>query len=397
MRLLRRGCLATLIAMLLVVACPGAATAADEAAAGLPPVIIEFFFEPGCPECEQVKQEVLPELEARYDGFYVLRRYDVGVISNVARLVTYQDELGVTENEPVSMFVDYQYVFSGVDAMKQGLYDRVDESVGERLAPGWTPPAPIEVAIDDAGGTEVVVEHMRNFALLAVIAGGLTDGINPCAISTLVFFMSLLAVARVKGRALLMMGVSFCLASFLTYTALGFGLLRVLHTFAGFPVLRTAVDTVLIASLAVLSLLSIRDAWRYHRSGEAGDVTLQLPDRIKRRIHEVMRTRLKTGNLVVAGFVIGTAVTALESICTGQVYVPTLVVVVKSGRGSAQALLYLLLYNAMFVTPLVIVFALTFCGLRTQTLLNWSRTNVVASKVLLGLFFAAMAALILLI
>ena len=83
MRLLRRGCLATLIAMLLVVACPGAATAADEAAAGLPPVIIEFFFEPGCPECEQVKQEVLPELEARYDGFYVLRR--IGVSFRIRR------------------------------------------------------------------------------------------------------------------------------------------------------------------------------------------------------------------------------------------------------------------------------------------------------------------------
>ena len=33
-------------------------------------------------------------------------------------------------------------------------------------------------------------------------------------------------------------------------------------------------------------------------------------------------------------------------------------------------------------------------GMRTQTLLEWSKRNVVFSKVLLGLFFLAMAVLI---
>lgn len=85
-------------------------------------------------------------------------------------------------------------------------------------------------------------------------------------------------------------------------------------------------------------------------------------------------------------------VTALESVCTGQMYVPTLIVMVKSGM--SKAWYYLLLYNLMFITPLVVVFILTYFGLRTQTLLDWSKKNVVVSKVLLGSFFLILAVLV---
>ena len=64
---------------------------------------------------------------------------------------------------------------------------------------------------------------------------------------------------------------------------------------------------------------------------------------------------------------------------------------------SRTAWSYLLLYNAMFIVPLAAVFLLTFLGLRTPTLLEWSRCHVVVGKVLLGLFFLAMAVLIVLL
>ena len=92
---------------------------------------------------------------------------------------------------------------------------------------------------------------------------------------------------------------------------------------------------------------------------------------------------------------IGSAVTALESVCTGQVYVPTLMVVVKGGF-SARAWGYLLAYNAMFVLPLAGAFALSYAGLRTETLLRWSRREVVWARLGLGAFFLGMAGVILL-
>jgi len=84
-------------------------------------------------------------------------------------------------------------------------------------------------------------------------------------------------------------------------------------------------------------------------------------------------------------------------VCTGQVYVPTLVLILRKGGSTGPALGYLLLYNGVFIVPLVTAFVLTYQGLKTQRLLEWSRRNVVISKVALGCFFLAMAALLLLL
>lgn len=368
-------------------------TAAQVETHAITPVIIDYFFETGCSDCNRVSDEIMPELEERFGGFYVVNRHDVGIKSNVVKLVTYQEKLGIVENEPVCMVVDYRYVLNGFAAIKKGLFDRINECVAARLEPGWTPAPPVRVP--QTGNDMGIVEgRAKSFTLPAIMAAGLIDGINPCAISTLVFFMSLLAVSKVSGGGLALMGASFCLASFATYTALGFGLLRALHLLAGFPVARIAVETAMIIALCIFAYLSFRDAWRYKASGDANQMALQLPHKVKMKIHKKMRSGLGIGSLALGGLFMGAVVTALESVCTGQVYVPTLVLMIKSGKVVSRAWFYLLLYNAMFVVPLIFVFVLTCFGLRMETLVKWSKKNVVISKLLLGCFFAVMAALI---
>lgn len=382
------------------------------------PVLIEYFYEPGCPECLVVAKEIMPELKKRFQGKYCLAECDFGVQTNYLRLMAYQNQSAITKDEPVSMVVDGIYFLNGLKEIRQDLFNRVGTCILARQRPDWKPAAPPKVA-----GVESAKEKMKTFTLSIVIVNGLLDGINPCAISILVFFMSLLGVSRIRGSGMLIMGLFFCLATFLTYTALGFGVLRALHLLTGFENVRMVVEAAMMGLLGVFAYLSFRDAYRYSRSGKSGDVSLQLPDGIKAKIHGIMREgispptpdyggsslryeesgdsrqriefRFQWIRLAIGGFVIGAAVTALESVCTGQVYVPTLVMVAKEGGElSGRALRYVLLYNAMFLVPLVTVFVLTYCGLRTATFLEWSKRNVVVSKILLGLFFLVMAVLI---
>jgi len=382
--------LSCLLALLAVA--PLLAAAAAPAAPALDPVPVDYFYEPGCADCLRVSNAVMPRLVERFEGFYRLQRWDVGVPSNVVRLIATQTQLGIRKNESVLMVVDNRHVLNGYTAIHTGLLARMDAAVAERLAPGWTPPPAI--LIPTGPPAAAARRRLADFTCGAVMVAGLLDGINPCAISTLVFFMSLLSVARVRGRPLLLMGVAFCAASFLTYTALGFGLLRLLHLSAGFHALRRLLDGVLTVLLLVLALLSWRDAWRYARTRSAHAITLQLPTGIKALTHRIMHRGLASSHLFAAGLLVGSAVTALESVCTGQVYLPTLLLVVRGGDTTARAWFYLLLYNLMFVLPLVGVFTVTFLGMRTATLLEWSRREVVLSKALLGAFFLAMAALV---
>jgi hypothetical protein len=347
-------------------------------------VQIDFFYEPGCQDCERIEAGLLPDIEHHFSNAVVIQRYDIGVESNFLYLLQLEEDLKYTDPKRAYLVIGRQDVF-GASPDKGAVFGSISNALHSELS------APMF----DGRSSLSLEQRFRGFTESAVIIAGLIDGINPCAISTLVFFMSLLGVAKIRRRRLLLLGISYCLASFLTYLALGFGLFRVLHLFSGFTVLRSAVEWGMAAVLLVLALLSFRDAVRYRRSGRSGDVSLQLSTVMKKRIHGVMRHGLGSTSIFFGGLLIGTAVTALESVCTGQVYVPTLVLILKDSTFSeTRAWMLLLLYNILFILPLVIVFIAVYFGLRTEVLLSWSRRNVVSSKLLLGLFFVLMALLI---
>jgi len=53
----------------------------------------------------------------------------------------------------------------------------------------------------------------------------------------------------------------------------------------------------------------------------------------------------------------GFLVSVLELACTGQIYLPTLIFISHVPELRANALIYLLVYNFMFVIPLIVVFS----------------------------------------
>ena len=353
-------------------------------------VRIDYFFEPSCAECFRVNTEIMPVLQDRYMGFYELHKWDLGVEENYLRLVAEMERLEVTDNARVYMLLNRQTMLTGFARIESELFPWLDEAVSSGAA--IPPPAPeVEPAKITDDDLKVRVD---GFTLGGVIIGGITDGINPCAISTLVFLISVLSMYKVTGRHLLAVGGVFCLASFLTYSAIGFGLLHALHLLSVFHSLRRAVDYVLSAVLLVLAILSFTDAFRYRATHRADSVTLQLPGKVRDRIHRMMRRGLSRRAQLTSAFGLGCAVTALESVCTGQVYVPTLALVVKRGADVTRGLIYLGIYNLMFIMPLIIVLALTHHGLQLFSLIEWSRRNVTVSKVLLGCFFLALGGLI---
>jgi hypothetical protein len=359
-----------------------------------PPVVVDYFFEIGCPDCLRIERRVLPRLSERFDGLFELRRLDLDSPSNVVRLLRYQEVLGVGENAPVSVVVDYRHVLGSYAEIETGLVACVEQGLRERLSPRWRPPQPIVVDVARWPSLVIAARRVRAYTVPMIAAAGLADGLNLCAASTLVFFVSVLSMAGVRGRRMLALGACFCLGSFLTYLGLGFGLLAAVRATAAYGWLRAAVEWGMLAALLVLAWLSFRDAIRYRRSGSAEAVTLQLPGAAKRAAHAVMRRGARSAHLAAAGLGIGAAVTLLESVCTGQVYLPALVLIVKSGAAGPKTWGYLLLYNTMFIVPLAGVFWVAYRGVAATRLAEWTRRHVAATKLATGALFIALAALI---
>lgn len=109
-----------------------------------------------------------------------------------------------------------------------------------------------------------------------------------------------------------------------------------------------------------------------------------------------MRNGLKFRYLLPGAFTVGVLVTVLESVCTGQVYLPTLVLMSREFGAGSRWFGYLLLYNLMFILPLLLLFLAAWRGTSMPVFLNWSRKNVVAGKTALGCLFLLLAALMLL-
>jgi cytochrome c biogenesis protein CcdA len=360
------------------------------------PVTVEFFNEPGCEECAMVNDQILPEFEQRYRGCYILARLDLGVITNYLRLVSYQKKLGEV-NAPVYMVLGGKRILSGFKDMKANLFVAMDQVVSGQVERVETAP-PAVLAISEKPDVQAeLTSRMKQFTLAGILLAGLLDALNPCAMATIVFFMSLLSAAGVRGRRILLAGSAFAVGCFMTYTALGFGVLRVIHLFEGFHSVKLVANTLMVAMMVLLAILSLRDALRYGATHNPRDISVKLPFLLMRKGHQLMKDGMGHRSIVIGGLVTGVVVTALESVCTGQIYIPTLVMLIKCGGGySSRAIGYLVAYNLMFVLPLVILFILVYQGLKWQAVLEWSKRNVVVSKILMGLFFLVMAVMMVL-
>jgi cytochrome c biogenesis protein CcdA len=160
---------------------------------------------------------------------------------------------------------------------------------------------------------------------------------------------------------MLVIGACFTASFFATYTAIGAGAFALLRAGDSFPILARILRYGMALALFVFSALSGVGVLRV-RSGKTGDMILQLPASMKLRIHTAIRDHRRAGGLILSSIVLGALATIFELGCTGQVYLPTIVYLIKAGR-SLKDCAYLLLYNLAFILPLILVFVGDYLGL----------------------------------
>ena len=352
-------------------------------------VCIELFASLACDACHTVKSEVLPQVQAAYPGRVQVLECDIGETSNYVVLASYQDRFRVSDNEPVSLVVDGVRYLAGVASIRRELAGVVAERLKASDA------AVAVQAVHSPEDRAVVSRRFATFSVLGVALAGLVDGLNPCAFATVIFFASLLTVARVRGAHVFLLGGGFILATFVTYFLLGLGLFHGLKALDAWRWARRAIDLGMVVVLVVLAAISFRDAWRYARTGNAAGVTLRMPKKLQTRVHALLRRRITPTSLVSSGLAAGALVTLIESVCTGQIYLPTMAAVARDPQLHGRALSLLTVYNLAFCVPVTVVMFAAWGGTSSLAMADWSRRNVVWGKIGLGMLFLGLAVLVL--
>ena len=349
-------------------------------------VNLVFFYTPGCPDCKKT-EKILEELKLQFPGL-VVESHNLRIVEAMRLNEALCDRFNISPKlhsiSPAIFGAAGAIVKSGLT--HSALERLISESIG--LPGDWRTPADADLS---KAGT-AITQRYSTFSFSVVILAGLLDGINPCAFATIIFFISYLQVARRTPRQILQVGIAFVTGVFIAYLVLGLGLVEIVARLA---VLRGAAQilNILLGIFALIIMsLSIRDGFLCLQ-GKLKETMLQLPDYLKSRIHGVIRAGARHSRFVMAAFLSGLIVSCLELACTGQVYAPTILYILKSGR--ATALGYIFVYNLAFILPLVGVFMVAYAGIQSPALIAFQNRHAALIKfATAGLFFVLFVMLI---
>jgi len=340
-----------------------------------------YFYDNKCKVCERINYEI-SFLEKNYSNLDITK-YDMGSRENKKINEAFCEVFNVPENKRLTtpmLFIGDEYI-TGEDLTEKPLNEFIFEYKDKGSEIPWT--AIFELK-DKA--EESIKERFKNMGVFTILLAGLIDGVNPCAFATIIFLIAFLSTVGKKEEETLLIGITYSAVVFLVYFLIGLGLIK----FVSILKITNIIGKTILGIVAVLSIsfgiLSFYDYIKLKRN-EVGEVKLQLPRFIKKKIHSVIREKMGKKNLFIAAVVSGFFISLSEFICTGQIYLPTLIFVSRVPELRIRAILYLIIYNIAFIIPLVIVFVATYKGMRSSAINKFWRNKVKFVKLATSFFF----------
>ena len=349
-----------------------------------------IFHSPSCHYCIKVKQEIIPEIEKKYKDSIVLEYRNVDNIEDYTLLLSLQEKNGVTLTGSLPVFYMGGRFINGYENIKSGW----ERFINGALEPSSQEKPGVLPAVD-------LLSRFKNFTPALIISVGFVDGINPCAFTVIVFFMSFMALQGYKKRELVGIGFSFIFAVFITYLLIGIGALSFFYRLSHFWILVKIINYSIGVFSIILGILAVYDFFNYMKTKQTKGMILQLPKSITSQVHKVIglfgrvvnkstgitSSRRSSYRMIISALITGFLVSLLEAVCTGQAYLPTISFILKTSPLKLQAMGYLLLFNVMFVVPLLIIFIFAVFGVTSERFSKIFKKYLLVIKVLTAVLF----------
>lgn len=346
------------------------------------PVYLAFFYKIGCKKCSRAN-EIITWLEKTYPDSRI-ERFDIADKKSKLVSATLGDRSRVPHNRLLStpmFFIGRNYVLAE-DISREKLAALVSGYTKTGAEPFWR-----SLSQEELDSSRQIIENkFYSFSFFAITMAGLFDGINPCAFATILFFVSYLTMLGRKRNEILLVGLSFAFAVFLTYFLVGLGFFKIIKSISNIELLSKIIFGGTAVLCVIFGFMSIYDYFKVRR-GKTSEMTLQLPMFLKKRIHATIREKARMNSMVAGAMAAGFLVSILEFACTGQVYLPTITFMVGMGGIKASAVLYLFLYNIFFITPLLIVFGVVYFGVSSNVIARFMESRVGSVKLALSAVF----------
>ncbi len=309
-----------------------------------------FFYEKGCPHCIRI-EAFLERIAPRYPELRVIR-YEIhdprshDLLSKL--LEAYGAELGPV---PIIFVGRVAFVGGTVYGMEEkpftvsgrGEEMVLEEAIQEAIDTGA--PSPLS-RIGEAPGKGLA----EKLTIPAVILAAAADSVNPCTFAVLVLLLGTLLVAGKRGKVL-QAGLAFTGAIYISYFLMGLGIFSAIQA-AGIQ--RPFI--LAVSSLAILlGLWNMKDYFAYGKW-----FTIEVPQRWRPLVKRITSSVVS----VPGAFVVGVLDSLFLLPCSSGPYIAILALLSKTAT-RMEGILYLLLYNFIFILPLLLITGAVHFGFTT--------------------------------
>ena len=345
-----------LVTLLLALPSMSAGTGADDPTVwtsslddGTRRVHLYFFWSQKCPHC----LKAVPFIDS-IDREHAWLEVHSAEISrdreNVRTYVALADALGLEANAVPAFFICGRMI-TGFDSPHGTGQDILGLAQACRQSPGAaTRQDQTQFSLPLIGTVDPQDRSLLTFTLLIAAM----DSFNPCAFFVLLFLLSLMVHARSRSRMLLI-GATFVILSALVYFLFMAAWLNLFMMIGAMPVITAVAGCIAV----VIGLVNTKDYFLFKQGP-----SLSLPDAARPALFQRMRELLKADNIPT--MLLGTAALAVaansyELLCTAGFPMVYTRVLTLSALGAVEYYAYLVLYNLVYVLPLLtIVLAFSF-------------------------------------
>jgi len=342
-----------LLAVLIVMAFSTVNVNAQEIADVQYDVHLHLFYGQGCPHCANLKL-FLDGIKDKYPTL-IIHEHEVYQNQNERELFEKMTENFNTQIEGVpTVFVDDKVIVGFSNAIGESLEREIQTCVKINCSnPEYKLASPETMHVTGESSPSKSPENkgmMQTLSIPIVVLAAAVDAINPCAFAVLIILMTAAMALADKKRAL-KFGLAFSISIYISYLLMGIGLLSALQVSGLSHYFYIAVTVLAV----IVGLLNIKDYFWY------GKVFLM---EVPLSWRPTMKKILNSVTTPFGAFIAGFAVSLFELPCTGGPYIVILGLLAKEAMWET-GLLYLLLYNLVFISPLIILSLLIYKGLST--------------------------------
>lgn len=309
-------------------------------------VHLVYFYGEGCPHCAGL-ESYLESIKETYPSLKV-ESYDV-YFHNENRVLFEElcSAFGTEIKGVPTTFIDDKVIVGFSNSVGNSIETEINRCLNEtceypldKVSDGNTSDI-IEVVADSSPSEEPgKTELKKKLTIPAVISAAAVDAINPCAFAVLIILLTTILTASNKKRALFS-GLAFSLSIYIAYFLMGIGLFSAIQA-AGL----TRGFYILVAILAIfVGLFNLKDYLWYGKWFK-----MEVPMTWRPR----MKLILKGVTSPAGAFFVGFLISLFLLPCTSGPYIVILGLLANVATRN-YAIMLLLLYNLIFILPMVLI------------------------------------------